>query len=76
MGELAGYNLYATIRRSKLKEFAQLTLVHLQALDVKMVLQQLVETIFHLKVFQLSLMKEASHVRYLSHIKALYGLAY
>ena len=77
MGEIAGYNLFAHLEGKKLDKFSAVSiLVHLLASDVKMVLLQLEETTLHLKVLPATLMKEASNIRYLSHIKALYALAY
>ena len=58
------------------KNFHLSTLVHLQVLDVKMQLLQLEANNTPLKGLPATLMKEASNIRYLSHIKALYALAY
>ena len=48
----------------------------MQALDVKMVLLSVGGNETPLKGLPATLMKEASNIRYLSHIKALYALAY
>lgn len=76
MGETAGYNLFATIRGQKLEEFNPINSGTLASLGRKDGVAQVGSNNIQLKGITASLMKEASHVRYLSHIKALYGLAY
>ena len=76
MGELVGYNLFAYLNDKTLENLLQSTLVHLQVLDVKMLLLKWAETQLHLKALPASLIKEASNLRYLSHIKGLFALAY
>ncbi|NLY78867.1 MAG: NAD(P)/FAD-dependent oxidoreductase [Lysinibacillus sp.] len=76
MGEFAGYNIFATIRGQKLKEFSPINSGTLASLGRKDGVATVGQNNIPLKGLPASLMKEASHVRYLSHIKALYGLAY
>nr|WP_106781698.1 NAD(P)/FAD-dependent oxidoreductase [Lysinibacillus timonensis] len=76
MGESAGYNIFATIRGQKLKEFSPVNSGTLASLGRKDGVATVGANNIPLKGLPASLMKEASHVRYLSHIKALYGLAY
>ncbi|MFC5541910.1 MAG: NAD(P)/FAD-dependent oxidoreductase [Bacilli bacterium] len=76
MGEFAGYNIYATIKGQKLKEFSPVNSGTLASLGRKDGVATVGSNNILLKGLPASLMKEASHVRYLSHIKALYGLAY
>ncbi|KGR77863.1 NAD(P)/FAD-dependent oxidoreductase [Ureibacillus manganicus] len=76
MGETAGYNIFATIREQKLKEFSPIDSGTLASLGRKDGVATVGGNKIPLKGLPASLMKEASHVRYLSHIKALHGLAY
>src|SRR5690606_25594186 len=76
MGEFAGYSIFATIRGQKLKEFSPIDSGTLASLGRKDGVATVGGNKIPLKGLPASLMKEASHVRYLSHIKALYGLAY
>lgn len=76
MGETCGYNLFAEIRGQKLEEFDPINSGTLASLGRKDGVAMVGGTNLKLKGLPASLMKEASHVRYLSHIKALYGLAY
>ncbi|BDH63481.1 NADH dehydrogenase-like protein YjlD [Lysinibacillus sp. PLM2] len=76
MGEFCGYNIFASIRGQKLKEFAPINSGTLASLGRKDGVATVGKNNIPLKGLPASLMKEASHVRYLSHIKALYGLAY
>ncbi|MED3662207.1 NAD(P)/FAD-dependent oxidoreductase [Ureibacillus sp. FSL K6-8385] len=76
MGEATGYNLYALIKGQKLKEFSPVNSGTLASLGRKDGVATVGKNNILLKGLPASLMKEASHVRYLSHIKALYGLAY
>ncbi|SOC41901.1 NAD(P)/FAD-dependent oxidoreductase [Ureibacillus acetophenoni] len=76
MGEFAGYNIFASIRGQKLKEFSPIDSGTLASLGRKDGVATVGGNKIPLKGLPASLMKEASHVRYLSHIKALYGLAY
>ncbi|TSI06182.1 NAD(P)/FAD-dependent oxidoreductase [Lysinibacillus sp. BW-2-10] len=76
MGETAGYNLFALIRGQKLETFNPINSGTLASLGRKDGVATVGGNNIPLKGLPASLMKEASHVRYLSHIKALYGLAY
>lgn len=76
MGETAGYNLYATIEGQKLEVFNPVNSGTLASLGRKDGVATVGGNNIPLKGLPASLMKEASHVRYLAHIKALYGLAY
>ena len=76
MGELCGYNIFATIRGQKLREFSPIDSGTLASLGRKDGVATVGGNKIPLKGLPASLMKEASHVRYLTHIKALYGLAY
>lgn len=76
MGETCGYNLFAELRGQKLEEFDPINSGTLASLGRKDGVAVVGGTNIKLKGIPASLMKEASHVRYLSHIKALYGLAY
>ncbi len=76
MGELCGYNIFATIREQKLREFSPIDSGTLASLGRKDGVATVGGNKIPLKGLPASLMKEASHVRYLAHIKALFGLAY
>lgn len=76
MGETCGYNLFAILSGQKLEEFHPIDSGTLASLGRKDGVAQVGGNKIPLKGLLASLMKEASHVRYLTHIKALYGLAY
>lgn len=76
MGETAGYNLYATLEGQKLEVFTPVNSGTLASLGRKDGVATVGSNNIPLKGLPASLMKEASHVRYLTHIKALFGLAY
>lgn len=76
MGETAGYNLFALLEGQKLEEFNPINSGTLASLGRKDGVATVGGNNIPLKGLPASLMKEASHVRYLAHIKALYGLAY
>ena len=76
MGETCGYNLFAILKGQKLEEFNPINSGTLASLGRKDGVASVGGNNIPLKGLPASLMKEASHVRYLSHIKALYGLAY
>ncbi|MDI7742786.1 NAD(P)/FAD-dependent oxidoreductase [Lysinibacillus fusiformis] len=76
MGETAGYNLYATLEGQKLEVFNPINSGTLASLGRKDGVATVGSNNIPLKGLPASLMKEASHVRYLTHIKALFGLAY
>lgn len=76
MGETCGYNLFATISEQKLEEFDPINSGTLASLGRKDGVATVGGNNIPLKGLPASLMKEASHIRYLTHIKAIYGLAY
>ncbi|WP_397538773.1 NAD(P)/FAD-dependent oxidoreductase [Rummeliibacillus pycnus] len=76
MGETAGYNLFAQLKGQPMKEFSAVNSGTLASLGRKDGVATVGENNTELKGLPASLMKEASNIRYLSHIKALYGLAY
>lgn len=76
MGELVGYNLFAYLTGKEMNEFAPVDSGTLASLGRKDGVATVGGNSTQLKGLPASLMKEASNIRYLSHIKALYGLAY
>ncbi|MGE7649602.1 NAD(P)/FAD-dependent oxidoreductase, partial [Peribacillus frigoritolerans] len=76
MGELVGYNLYAAFEGKKLEEFSPVNSGTLASLGRKDAVATVGANNTSLKGLPATLMKEASNVRYLSHIKALFSLAY
>lgn len=76
MGEQTGYNLYAYLENKDLKVFTQVNSGTLASLGRKDAVASVGANHIPLKGMPASLMKQASQVRYLSHIKALFSLAY
>ncbi|WP_066371722.1 NAD(P)/FAD-dependent oxidoreductase [Neobacillus fumarioli] len=76
MGEQTGYNVYAFLENKSLKEFTQVNSGTLASLGRKDAVATIGANATQLKGLPASLMKEASNVRYLSHIKGLFSLAY
>ncbi len=76
MGELIGYNLFAMLQDSPMETFAPINSGTLASLGRKDAVASVGANGTALKGLPASLMKEASNVRYLSHIKALYTFAY
>lgn len=76
MGELVGYNLFAYLTGKAMNEFSPVDSGTLASLGRKDGVATVGGNSTQLKGLPASLMKEASNIRYLSHIKALYGLAY
>ncbi|WP_018665250.1 NAD(P)/FAD-dependent oxidoreductase [Heyndrickxia acidiproducens] len=76
MGELIGYNIYATLKGGKLNAFQPVNSGTLASLGRKDAIAFIGENQTQLKGFPASAMKEASNIRYLSHIKGLFSLAY
>jgi len=76
MGEQTGYNIYAFLENKALIEFSQVNSGTLASLGRKDGVATVGANSTPLKGLPASLMKEASNIRYLSHIKALYALAY
>ncbi|MEH7547533.1 MULTISPECIES: NAD(P)/FAD-dependent oxidoreductase [Bacillaceae] len=76
MGEQTGYNVFAFLENKAFKEFSQVNSGTLASLGRKDAVATIGANSIPLKGMPASLMKEASNVRYLSHIKALFSLAY
>ncbi|AOZ93046.1 NAD(P)/FAD-dependent oxidoreductase [Paenibacillus crassostreae] len=76
MGELVGYNLFAMLNNKSMEEFSPIDSGTLASLGRKDAVATVGGNNTPLKGLPASLMKEASNIRYLSHIKALYSLAY
>ncbi|MBU5212667.1 NAD(P)/FAD-dependent oxidoreductase [Heyndrickxia oleronia] len=76
MGELVGYNVFALIADKKLEEFSPVDSGTLASLGRKDAVAIIGGNQTPLKGLPASLMKEASNIRYLSHIKGLFSLAY
>lgn len=76
MGETVGYNLYAYLEGKDFEEFAPVNSGTLASLGRKDAVASIGANQTSLKGFPASMMKEASNVRYLSHIKGIFALAY
>ncbi|MGE7121856.1 NAD(P)/FAD-dependent oxidoreductase [Peribacillus sp. NPDC046944] len=76
MGELVGYNLYAAFEGKTLEKFAPINSGTLASLGRKDGVATVGANNTELKGLPATLMKEASNIRYLTHIKALYNLVY
>lgn len=76
MGECAGYNLFAQYKNQDMKEFSAINSGTLASLGRKDAVATIGANNTELKGLPATLMKEASNIRYLTHIKALFGLAY
>lgn len=76
MGETVGYNLYAYLEGKDFEEFEPVNSGTLASLGRKDAVASIGANQTSLKGFPASTMKEASNVRYLSHIKGLFALAY
>ncbi|MFB5195827.1 NAD(P)/FAD-dependent oxidoreductase [Neobacillus sp. KR4-4] len=76
MGELVGYNLFAYLQDKTLKEFAPINSGTLASLGRKDGVAIIGSNSIPLQGLPATLMKEASNIRYLSHIKGLFSLAY
>ncbi|MER2108893.1 MAG: NAD(P)/FAD-dependent oxidoreductase [Solibacillus sp.] len=75
-GELAGYNLAAKLKGQELKTFEFTNSGTLGSLGRKDAIATIGASNTQLVGLPATLMKEASNIRYMSHIKALFGLAY
>ncbi len=75
-GEVAGYNIFAQIKGADMKEFKFTNSGTLGSLGRKDAIATIGASNTQLTGLPATLMKEASNVRYLAHIKALFGLAY
>lgn len=76
MGELIGYNLYAFLNDKSFETFNPINSGTLASLGRKDGVAIVGGNSTPLKGLPASLMKEASNIRYLSHIHALFSLAY
>ncbi|MBX0359478.1 NAD(P)/FAD-dependent oxidoreductase [Halobacillus sp. Nhm2S1] len=76
MGETVGYNLYAFLEDKSFEEFEPVNSGTLASLGRKDAVAFIGANQTPLKGLPASVMKEASNVRYLSHIKGLFALAY
>jgi NADH:quinone reductase (non-electrogenic) len=76
MGELVGYNLYAYLNEKSFEVFAPVNSGTLASLGRKDAVAEVGGNSTPLKGLPASLLKEASNLRYLSHIKGLFALAY
>ncbi|TKI72315.1 NAD(P)/FAD-dependent oxidoreductase [Lysinibacillus mangiferihumi] len=76
MGECAGYNLFAQYKNQEMKTFSAVNSGTLASLGRKDAVATIGASNTQLKGLPATLMKEASNIRYLTHIKALFGLAY
>lgn len=75
-GEIAGYNAFAQLEGKDMKEFKFTNSGTLASLGRKDGIATIGANNTQLKGLPATLMKEASNVRYLTHIKALFGYAY
>jgi len=76
MGETVGYNLFAAEKGLPMKEFKPVFSGTLASLGRKDAIGTIGGSQLKLKGTPASLMKEASNVRYLSHINGLFSLVY
>lgn len=76
MGELIGYNLYAYLNDKSFESFSPINSGTLASLGRKDGVAIVGASSTPLKGLPATLMKEASNIRYLSHIKGLFSLAY
>jgi len=76
MGETVGYNLFAALRGGAMKEFQPVFSGTLASLGRKDAIGTIGASGLKLKGTPAALMKEASNIRYLSHIRGLFTLAY
>ena len=76
MGELIGYNLYAFLGSKTQETFSPINSGTLASLGRKDAVATIGGNSIPLKGMPASLMKEASNIRYLTHIKGLFSLAY
>ncbi len=76
MGELVGYNVYAYLQNKTFESFNPTNSGTLASLGRKDGVASIGANGTSLKGFPATMMKEASNVRYLTHIKGLFSLAY
>ena len=75
-GEAAGFNIFAQIKGTSMKEFKFTNSGTLGSLGRKDAIATIGASNTQLVGLPATLMKEASNIRYLTHIKALFGLVY
>lgn len=75
-GETAGYNIFAYVKDVNMKEFIFKNSGTLGSLGRKDAIATIGSNNIQLVGLPASIMKEASNVRYMAHIKSLYGLVY
>ena len=73
-GELVGYNIFAAVRGADMKEFEFTNSGTLGSLGRKDAVATIGASNTQLVGLPASLMKEASNIRYMTHIKSLFGL--
>lgn len=76
MGETIGYNVFASLSNAKMKPFNPVLSGTLASLGRKDGIAAVGARRTQLKGLAASAMKEASHIRYLAHIKGLFALAH
>jgi NADH dehydrogenase len=76
MGETVGYNLFAALKGGAMKEFQPVFSGTLASLGRKDAIGTIGASGLKLRGMPAALMKEASNIRYLSHIRGLFTLAY
>ncbi|MGM9929126.1 MAG: NAD(P)/FAD-dependent oxidoreductase [Bacillus sp. (in: firmicutes)] len=76
MGELVGFNVFAYLEGQKMDTFAPINSGTLASLGRKDAVATIGANETQLKGLPATLMKEASNIRYLSHIKGLFSLVY
>jgi NADH dehydrogenase len=76
MGELIGYNLFAYLENKSFEEFNPINSGTLASLGRKDAVATIGANSTQLKGLPATLMKEASNIRYLTHIHALFSLAH
>lgn len=75
-GEIAGYNIFAAVRNADMKEFKFTNSGTLGSLGRKDGIATVGANNTQLVGLPASLMKEASNIRYMAHIKSLFGLVH
>ncbi|MDQ1913378.1 NAD(P)/FAD-dependent oxidoreductase [Paenibacillus sp. GD4] len=76
MGELVGYNMFAYVRQASMQKFEPVNSGTLASLGRKDGIATIGASKTKLKGFPASAMKEASNIRYLSHINGLFTLVH
>ncbi|MFP7495218.1 NAD(P)/FAD-dependent oxidoreductase [Terribacillus saccharophilus] len=76
MGELVGYNLFAYLEGKTMENFSPINSGTLASLGRKDAVAFIGANQTPLKGLPATMMKEASNIRYLTHVKGLFSLAY